>query len=87
MKLNDEAKVGLFITVSFTVFIVIVGVLAKINVSQSGYRLKIYFGFLNDLRTGAPVKIGGGIKIGQVESIAQSERRARSMYGSTININ
>lgn len=76
MKLNDEAKVGLFITVSFTVFIVIVGVLAKINVSQSGYRLKIYFGFLNDLRTGAPVKIGGGIKIGQVESIAQSGEKS-----------
>jgi len=72
MKLSDEARVGLLITVSFTIFIVLVGVLAKINVSRSGYRLKIYFGFLNDLREGSPVKIAGGIKIGQVESIRQS---------------
>ncbi len=72
MKLSNEARVGFLITISFTVFIVLVGVLAKINVSQSGYTLKIYFGFLNDLREGAPVKIGGGIRIGNVESIKQS---------------
>jgi phospholipid/cholesterol/gamma-HCH transport system substrate-binding protein len=72
MRISNEARVGILITASFTVFIVIVGVLAKINVSQSGYNLKIYFGFLNDLREGAPVKIGGGIRIGRVESINQS---------------
>jgi len=72
MTLNKEAKVGLMITVSFTIFITIVALLAKINVSQSGYTLKIYYGFLNDLRKGAPVKIAGGIRIGQVESIRQS---------------
>jgi phospholipid/cholesterol/gamma-HCH transport system substrate-binding protein len=72
MKISNEAKVGLLITISFTLFIVLVGVLAKINVSQSGYNLKIYFGFLNDLREGAPVKIGGGIRIGRVDSIRQS---------------
>jgi phospholipid/cholesterol/gamma-HCH transport system substrate-binding protein len=76
MKLSDEARVGLLITISFTIFIVLVGVLAKINVSHSGYNLKIYFGFLNDLRTGAPVKIGGGIKIGQVESIQQNGEKS-----------
>lgn len=72
MKMNNEAKVGLMITLSFTIFITIIGLLAKINVSQSGYKLRLYFGFLNDLRVGAPVKIAGGIKIGQVESIEQS---------------
>lgn len=76
MKLSDEARVGLLITVSFTIFIVLIGVLAKINVSRSGYNLKIYFGFLNDLRVGAPVKIGGGIKIGRVESIKQSGEKS-----------
>ena len=72
MKLNKEAKVGLMITVSFTVFIILVAVLAKINVSRSGYTLRVYFSFLNDLRTGAPVKIAGGIKIGYVDTIKQS---------------
>ncbi|MBN2401635.1 MAG: MCE family protein [Spirochaetes bacterium] len=76
MKLSDEARVGLLITISFTIFIVLIGVLAKINVSRSGYNLKIYFGFLNDLRVGAPVKIGGGIKIGRVESIKQSGEKS-----------
>lgn len=72
MKLSDEARVGLMVTISFTIFIVLVGLLAKINVSQSGYALKIYFGFLNDLSVGAPVKVGGGIKIGYVDEIRQT---------------
>jgi phospholipid/cholesterol/gamma-HCH transport system substrate-binding protein len=72
MKLNNEAKVGLMIIIGFTIFIVLVGMLAKINISQSGYTLRVYFSFLNDLRKGAPVKIAGGIKIGYVESIKQS---------------
>ena len=76
MKLSNEARVGLLITVSFTIFIILIGVLAKINVSRSGYTLKIYFGFLNDIRVGAPVKIGGGIKIGKVESIKQSGEKS-----------
>jgi len=72
MKLNNEAKVGLIITISFTLFIILVALLAKINVSRSGYTLRVYFNFLNDLRISAPVKIAGGIKIGYVESIKQS---------------
>jgi phospholipid/cholesterol/gamma-HCH transport system substrate-binding protein len=72
MKLSNEARVGLMVTVSFTVFLILVGLLAKINVSQSGYKLRLYFGFLNDLRVTAPVKIAGGITIGQVEMIRQT---------------
>jgi phospholipid/cholesterol/gamma-HCH transport system substrate-binding protein len=72
MKLNNEAKVGLMITVSFTIFIILVAMLAKINVSRSGYTLRVYYSFLNDLRIGAPVKIAGGIKIGYVDAIKQS---------------
>jgi phospholipid/cholesterol/gamma-HCH transport system substrate-binding protein len=72
MKINNEAKVGLMITISFTIFIILVAMLAKINVSRSGYTLRVYFSFLNDLRAGAPVKIAGGIKIGYVDAIKQS---------------
>ena len=72
MKLNEEAKVGLMITVSFTVFIIMMAMLAKINISRSGYTLRVYYSFLNDLRVGAPVKIAGGIKIGYVDTIRQS---------------
>ncbi len=75
MKLSNEARVGLMITVSFTVFLVLVGVLARINIAQSGYKLKIYYSFLNDLRTGAPVKIAGGINIGRVDDIRQSAEK------------
>ena len=72
MKFNNEAKVGLMITVSFTIFIILVALLAKISISQKGYNLRLYFGFLNGLRIGAPVKIAGGIKIGRVVTISQS---------------
>ena len=72
MKLNNEAKVGLMIMLSFTIFITLVALLAKINVSQSGYNLRLYFGFLNGLSVGAPVRIAGGVKIGYVNSIVHS---------------
>ena len=72
MKLNSEAKVGFVITLSFTMFLLIVALLAKISVSRSGYELGIYFGFLNDLNVGSPVNIAGGIKIGEVTAIRQT---------------
>ncbi len=75
MRISNEARVGLMVTVSFTLFIVLVGVLAKFNISQSGYHVRVYFSFLNDLSAGAPVKIAGGIKIGQVSEIRQSGSR------------
>lgn len=75
MRLSTEAKVGMLITLSFTIFIVLIGLLAKINISQSGYRITLYFTFLNDLHTGAAVKIGGGIKIGEVKEINQSNEK------------
>jgi len=96
MKLSDEARVGLLVTASFTIFIVLVGLLAKINVAQSGYKLRIYFGFLNDLRVGAPVKVGGGIKVGHVEQINQTgdntevviwvDKRYKFIKSSTFSI-
>jgi len=75
MRISNEARVGLMVTASFTLFIVLVGVLAKFNISQSGYHVRVYFSFLNDLSAGAPVKIAGGIKIGQVSEIRQSGSR------------
>ncbi len=36
MKLNNEARVGLMITASFTIFIILVALLAKINISRQG---------------------------------------------------
>ena len=75
MRLNSEAKVCLLIMVSFTAFILIIALLAKINVQARGYSLGIYYGFLNDLQVGAPVSIAGGIEIGRVTEIKQSDEK------------
>jgi len=72
MKINNEAKVGLMVTLSFTIFVVLVAMLSQFNMAQSGYKLRIYFGFLSGLNVNAPVKIAGGIKIGHVTEIIQS---------------
>jgi phospholipid/cholesterol/gamma-HCH transport system substrate-binding protein len=72
VKLSNEAKVGLMVIITFTIFIGIVALLARLNVASSGYKLSIYFGFLNDLKVGAPVNIAGGIEIGRVVEIRQS---------------
>jgi len=84
MKISNEARVGLMITISFTVFISIVALLAKINVSRSGYEVYLYFGFLDNLEVGAPVRIAGGIKIGQVNSIDQSIVKSQTKTKVTI---
>ena len=52
-----------------------IALLANFNVSRSGYSISVYYSFLNDLRTGAAVKIGGGINIGQVKEIRQSNEK------------
>lgn len=75
MKISNEARVGLLVTISFTLFILTVALLANISVSRTGYTIRVYYSFLNDLRVGAPVKIGGGIKIGQVQEIKQSDEK------------
>jgi len=41
MKLSNETRVGLLVIISFTIFIVLVGVLAKFNINRSGYSLRI----------------------------------------------
>lgn len=72
MKISNEARVGLLVTASFTLCIVMIALLANLNVSRSGYSIRVYYSFLNDLRAGAAVKIGGGIKVGQVKEIIQA---------------
>ncbi len=75
MKINTEAKVGLMVTACFTIFVALVAMLARFNVSQSGYNLRLYFGFLNGLSVNAPVKIAGGVTIGHVAEIKQSAEK------------
>ncbi len=75
MKLSTEAKVGFMITLSFTLFIVIIGTLAQFSINKSGYSIRLMFTFLNDLHVGAPAKIGGGIKVGEVTAINQSNEK------------
>ena len=72
MKISNEARVGLLVTLSFTLCIVMIALLANLNVARSGYSIRVYYSFLNDLRNGAPVRIGGGIKVGEVKEILQA---------------
>jgi phospholipid/cholesterol/gamma-HCH transport system substrate-binding protein len=75
MKLSSEARVGILVTASFSLFILTVALLSNFSLSRSGYSVRVYFSFLNDLKVGAPVKIGGGVKIGEVREIKQSSEQ------------
>lgn len=72
MKISNEAKVGFLVIAAFTLFIATVALLANISMSHNGYSIRLFFTFLNDLKPGAAVKIGGGIDIGTVKEIKQS---------------
>jgi phospholipid/cholesterol/gamma-HCH transport system substrate-binding protein len=69
MLLNRSARVGLTAIVSLACACVLVVFLGNIHFARPGYRVTILFNYVDSLKTSAPVLYGGGVKIGEVDSI------------------
>ena len=63
-----EIKVGLFIMIGVAILFVIVFSLGGLNLSKTGYRIKVLFNFANGIGGTAPVRLAG-VGIGQVQGI------------------
>lgn len=70
---KTRVAVGVMSLISITTFIGLLAVLGRWQMSGEGVRLNLKFRFLNNLSTGAPVRISGGLPVGYVEKIFQKD--------------
>lgn len=70
---KTRIAVGVMSFISITTFIGLLAVLGRWQMSGEGVRLNLKFRFLNNLSTGAPVRISGGLPVGYVEKIFQKD--------------
>lgn len=63
-----ELKVGAFILIGITILFVIVFSIGDINLSKTGYRIKVLFNFASGIGPSAPVRLAG-VGIGQVQGV------------------
>lgn len=63
-----ELKVGLFIMIGVMILFMIVFSIGGVNLSKTGYRIKVLFNFANGIGGTAPVRLAG-VGVGQVQGI------------------
>ena len=65
-----EIKVGLFVFIAFVLLAVMVFSISDFYTTQAQYTypLRVRFGFVNGIDTGAPVRVAG-VKVGEVRSV------------------
>lgn len=63
-----ELKVGIFILIGIAILFVIVFSIGDINISRSGYHVKVLFNFACGIGPSAPVRLAG-VGVGQVQGI------------------
>jgi phospholipid/cholesterol/gamma-HCH transport system substrate-binding protein len=83
-----ELRVGIAVGVALLLLVVIIFTVGKIKLGKSGYPLNISFDFVDAINPQADVLIGGGVKIGYVDSISiQGERIfVRAMINRKVRI-
>lgn len=63
-----ELKVGVFILIGVAILFLIVFSVGDINLSRSGYRIRVQFNFASGIGPAAPVRLAG-VGVGQVQGI------------------
>jgi len=63
-----ELKVGVFILIGIAILFIIVFSIGDINLSKTGYKMKVLFQFASGIGPSAPVRLAG-VGIGQVQGI------------------
>jgi len=63
-----ELKVGVFILIGIAILFIIVFSIGDINLSKTGYRIKVLFNFASGIGPSAPVRLAG-VGVGQVQGI------------------
>lgn len=83
-----ELKVGVFILIGIAILFIIVFSIGDINLSKTGYRIKVLFQFASGIGPSAPVRLAG-VGIGQVQGIQiihdKSDNKTKAELVAWIN--
>lgn len=83
-----ELKVGIFILIGIMILFLIVFSIGDINLSRSGYHIKVLFNFANGIGGSAPVRLSG-VGVGQVQGIKiiydEKTKQAKAELTAWIN--
>lgn len=63
-----ELKVGVFIMIGITILFLIVFSVGDINLSKTGYKIRVLFNFASGIGASAPVRLAG-VGVGQIQGI------------------
>lgn len=83
-----ELKVGVFILIGIAILFIIVFSIGDINLSKTGYRVKVLFNFASGIGPSAPVRLAG-VGVGQVQGIhivsGEKDGKTRAELTAWIN--
>jgi phospholipid/cholesterol/gamma-HCH transport system substrate-binding protein len=68
LKSRLELIVGIFIVIGLVILVSFVFLIKDFRIAKPGYRFNIAFGFVNGVKTGAPVRLAG-VDVGEVKAI------------------
>lgn len=83
-----ELKVGVFILIGIAILFIIVFSVGDINLSKTGYRIKVTFNFASGIGPSAPVRLAG-VGVGQVQGIHiiydEKDKKTKAELSAWIN--
>jgi len=86
MKLNNESKIGLMVSVVIVLLAVLTIKTGKFNLSKNGYIIKAHFQNVDGVNLNSPVMFNG-FEVGIVEDIAIKEGSVDTLMELTLSIN
>ena len=75
MALSREARVGITAVAGLAAASVLVVFLGQLHFARPGYPLTVRFNYVDSLKPAAPVLYGGGVRIGEVDTITLDDGR------------
>jgi phospholipid/cholesterol/gamma-HCH transport system substrate-binding protein len=67
-KSNFELKVGIFVFIGLIILSIVVFSIGDIHIFETGYTVKLTFGFANGVEVAAPVRLAG-VRVGEVKAL------------------
>jgi phospholipid/cholesterol/gamma-HCH transport system substrate-binding protein len=67
-RVKLELSVGMFVFIALIIMVYFVFRIGSLQFLRQGYTIKIYFGFANGVKVGAPVRLAG-VDVGEVKNI------------------
>ena len=82
-----ELKVGIFMLIGIMILFIIVFSIGDINLSKTGYKMRVLFNFASGIGPSAPVRLAG-VGVGQIEGLKiyydEKDKRTKAQLNAWI---